>query len=218
MNTLSVINIVASLYKIVEAGEKGYAVAASNVSNKALKALFKTYAQQRLKFKDEIFAEMQRLGGHAKPRNSILGAIHRGRIDIFVALTIGAENREKVVLKEVMLGEGVALRAYKRILKKDLPPETRIIVERQLQEVLKIVDEIRLMRGRNGKQLLVQLYDSQSDAEQTLLSLNDAGVSKSEVEIEDFSGISGGDLYNQGRGTTIFETIISGAVGGAIWG
>ncbi len=35
------------LYRIVEAGEKGYAVAAANVDNRGLKLLFKSYAQQR---------------------------------------------------------------------------------------------------------------------------------------------------------------------------
>ena len=124
MNTLSARNALVYLYKIVEAGERGYAVVASNVSNRALKILYKSYAQQRLQFKEEIFAEIQRLGGHTRPRSKFLGIVHRGRIDIFAALTIGNENVEKVVLKEVLLGEMVAVKAYEKTLKKDLPPET----------------------------------------------------------------------------------------------
>ncbi len=220
MNTLSIINMVASLYKIVEAGEWGYAVAASNVRNRALKARFKSRARQRMVFKEELMAELQRLGRQAKPRSSILGVIHRGRINIFAALTIGAENVEKTVLKEVTLGEGVALRSYERVLKKDLPSETRSIVERQFQQVLRTVDEIQLLRGRNGKRLLIRLFDSKPDAEAALLSLNHAGVSKYTVEIKDFSETAEGGLYDQdGRGgITIFETMASGAVGGATWG
>jgi len=59
MNTVSARNALAYLYKYVEAGEKGYAVVASNVRNRALKILYRAYAQQRLTFKEEIFAEIQ---------------------------------------------------------------------------------------------------------------------------------------------------------------
>jgi uncharacterized protein (TIGR02284 family) len=215
MNDFTTAGILADLYKIVEAGEKGYAVASANVSNRALKILFSTYAKQRLRFKNEIFAEMQRLGGDVKPKSSILGVIHRGRIDIFAALTIGAENIEKTVLKEVALGEGVALRAYQKTLKKDLPSETRALVENQYQEVRKMVDQIHLMRGMRGKRLLLRLYDSKPDAEKTSQTLIESGFSGGEIRMNDFSDITDDDLYNNGRGTTIFETIISGAAGGA---
>ena len=64
MNTANARNALVYLYKYIEAGEKGYAVVASNVRNRALKILYRAYAQQRLKFKEEIFDEIQRLGGH----------------------------------------------------------------------------------------------------------------------------------------------------------
>ena len=204
------------LYKIVEAGEKGYAVVASNVSNRALKVLFKTYSQQRLQFKEEILAEIHRLGGDAEPGSSVLGMIHRGRIDIFATLTIGAENVEKVLLKEIMLGERVAIKAYENALKKELPPETRSMLERQFEALRKVVDQIRLLRGQNGKKLVLRLYDSRSDAEQALQSLKRAGIAENTIQLEDFDSPT---LHAQkDRGTTIFETVLSGAVGGAIWG
>jgi uncharacterized protein (TIGR02284 family) len=204
------------LYKIVEAGEKGYTVVASNVSNRALKVLFKTYSQQRLQFKEEIFAEIQRLGGDARPGSSVLGMIHRGRIDIFATLTIGAENVEKVLLKEVILGERVAIKAYENALKKELPPETRSMLERQFEALRKVVDQIRLLRGQNGKKLVLRLYDSRSDAEQALQSLKIAGIAENTIQLEDFD--SPALDAHKDRGTTIFETVLSGAVGGAIWG
>jgi uncharacterized protein (TIGR02284 family) len=217
MNTSFARNALVYLYKIVEAGEKGYAVVASNVSNHALKILYKSYAQQRFLFKEEIFAEIQRLGGHARPRDNFLGLIHRGRIDIFAALTIGAENVEKVVLKEVLLGETVAIKAYEKTLKKDLPPETREMLERQFDEVRNVVQQVRLIKGQNGKQLVLRLYDSKTDAEEALQSLKSDGFSETAIELESWSHGIHSELY-KGRGTTILETMISGAVGGAIWG
>jgi uncharacterized protein (TIGR02284 family) len=220
MDSQHVVKALGYLYRITEAGERGYAVAATNVSNRALKILFRSYAQQRAKFKDEIFAEIQRLGGQAWLRSSflgLLGMIHRGRIDIFAALTIGAENVEKVVLKEVMIGERVAIRAYKKTLMVDLPPETREIVARQYEEVRQVVEQVRLMRGRDGKRLVVHLYDSKADAAKAYQSLKKAGVSEKAIEMEELNHINKIELY-VGRGTTILETILSGAVGGAIWG
>ena len=208
--------VLAGLYKIVEAGEKGYAVVASNVSNRALKVLFKSHAQQRHNFKEEILAEIHRLGGDAEPGSSVLGMIHRGRIDIFATLTIGAENVEKVLLKEVMLGERVAIKAYENALKKELPPETRAMLERQFESLRKVVDQIRLLRGQNGKRLVLRLYDSRSDAEQAAQSLKRAGIAENTIQLEDFN--SPALDAHKDRGTTIFETVLSGAVGGAIWG
>jgi uncharacterized protein (TIGR02284 family) len=216
MNTQSAKNALINLYKIVEAGEKGYAVVASNAKNRALKILFQSYSQQRREFKDEIFAEIQRLGGETQPKSSILGMIHRGRIDIFATLTIGDENVERVLMKELRLGENVAIRAYERTLKEDLPAETRALVERQSQEVRKVVDQIRLLRGQDGKRLVLRLYDSRADAEQAIQPLKKAGISENDIKIEDFHPRAL-EPY-KGRGTTLMETVLSGGVGGGIWG
>src|SRR5690349_1772895 len=171
------LRILTRLYKIVEAGEKGYAVAASNVSNRAVKILFSSFAQQRLNFKEEIFQQMQHMGAEARPRSNILGILHRGRIDIFAALTIGEENVEKTVLKEVMVGERVALKVYQDTLEENLPPETRAMVERQAREVRGAVDQVRAMKGIQGKRQLIRLYDSKADAEGTARELKNAGFS-----------------------------------------
>src|SRR5262245_48834464 len=183
MSDRQTLRALGHLYRIVEAGERGYAVAAANVNNRGLKLLFKSFAQQRANFKTEIFKEMQRLGGHPYPSiSSVLAIIHRGRIDIFAALTIGDENEEQVVLKEVVFGEKVALRAYEDILKEDLPPEVKEIVARQFEEVHRVVDQVNLMRGRDGKRLLVRLYDTDIDANRAVQTLKEAGFAKESIE------------------------------------
>jgi uncharacterized protein (TIGR02284 family) len=217
MDNQRVAKALDSLYRIVEAGERGYAVVASNVSNRALKVLFQTFAAQRADFKDELASEIGRLGGHIQGSSSFLGLVHRGRIDIFAALTIGAENVEKVVLKEVMVGERVALRTYEQTLKRDLPAETRELVNRQFEAVRKVVDQVRLLRGQNGKRMVIRLYDSKADAEKAMHSLKDSHIPDGQIQMEYLDPAKGPKLYN-GRGTTILETIVSGAVGGATWG
>jgi len=82
--------------------------------------------------------------------------------------------------------------------------------------VRKIVDQIRLLRGQDGKRLVLRLYDSRADSEQALQSLKKAGIPEDEIKIEDFH-VPALEPY-KGRGTTLLETIFSGGVGGGIWG
>ena len=218
MSNQQTLRALSSLYRIVEAGERGYAVAAANVDNRGLKLLFKSYAQQRAIFKTEILGQMQLVDPNVHPpRSSILAMIHRGRIDIFAALTIGDENIEKVILKEVTLGEGVALRAYENTLKKDLPPEIKEVIARQFEEVRRVVEQVHLMRGMEGKRLLVRLYDVETDANRAIEQLREAGLAQESESIEKVPVDKTAALY-KGRGTTVRETILSGAVGGAFWG
>ena len=88
-------NILGKLYRTVEAGEKGYATAATNTPNPGLKILFKIYAQQRAKFKEEIRSEIQHFTSNFNPGSSIPAMIHRGRVTIFAAMTIEKETRKK---------------------------------------------------------------------------------------------------------------------------
>ena len=215
MNNKRTIKALAYLYRIVEAGEKGYAVSAANVDNLGLKILFKSYAQQRARFKDEILAEIRRMGSNIKPRSSIRGLLHRGRIDIFAALSIGKDERERVVLKEVTLGEKVALRAYQKTRNMELPFETRKIILRQDEEVRRTAERVQLMKGVNGSRLIVRLFETDKEEADALEMLAD-----SPLQLKDVESINVDDsleLY-EGRGTTILETSVSGAVGGGLWG
>jgi uncharacterized membrane protein len=142
--------------------------------------------------------------------------IHRGRIDIFSHFTIGDENVERMLLKEVLLGERAAVRAYERTLQQDLPLEAGALVERQLREVRKVVDQMQRLRGQNGTRLVLRLYDTRKDAEQATQSLKKAGISQEGVKIEDYNPPV--LAPSKDPPTTIFETVLSGAVGGQIWG
>ncbi len=113
------------LYVILDAGEKGYRVATANVSNRATKVLCRTYARQRADFKDEVEEIIGPQRGGFRSLIDFLAGIYRGRINIFAALTIGDQNREQWVLKEVLVGERAALKAYQRALRSGLPDTAR---------------------------------------------------------------------------------------------
>ena len=203
------------LHRICRAGERGYEVVAQNVSNRGLKVVLKSYAEQRNQFSDELKEEIRRLGGEVSGRRSVRGVIHRGRIDIFAGLTIGSHNVENVVLSEAIKGEKVAVRTYKSVLKKELPAETKEIVERQFEAVQAARDRMALLRGSDGDRLVVRLFDSDEDAAMAVGALEEAGFEPSNIDVVDVKDIA--SVY-EGVGSKITETVASGAFGGALWG
>ena len=204
------------LYKIAEAGEKGYAVSAANIDNPGLKILFKSFSQQRTQFKTEILDEIKRLdGGSPHFGSSILGIIHRGRLDIFATMASGRQERESVILGEIILGEKAALRAYDRILRTKLPVFANQFVSGQREQVRMLLEKIQSMRGFRGKHMLVQLFDRKLDATRALKLLEESGSRPIRVEQINIQNSVDHTLV---RGNSVHETAISGAVGGGLWG
>ncbi len=203
------------LYPICEAGEKGFETVAQNISNRGLKVLIKTFAQQRAQFKTELQAEIEKLGGKVTDRRSFRGIVHRGRMAILATLIIGPENVEKFVLKEAALGEKVALSVYSKALKQDLPLTTKTIIKQQYEQIQTVNEQIAHLRGGSGKQLVVRLFDSDQDKETAVRALQEAGYDLDMIETIPLNERI--DVY-KGEGTAVTDTIASGAVGGAIWG
>jgi uncharacterized protein (TIGR02284 family) len=203
------------LYRICDAGEKGFSVVAENVSNRGLKLFLKTYAQERFQFKRELRDEIERLGGHLKERRSIRGIIHRGRIDILATLTIGPENIERYVLGEALRGESAAVKTYEKALRQDLPDETRAVVQRQGERIRAVRREVAQLRGHEGKRLVIRLFNSEASGKAASQALQNAGFAQDTIEQIRLVDVL--QVYS-GRNNTVLETVASGAVGGAIWG
>lgn len=203
------------LYRICEAGERGFETVAKNASNRGLKILLKTYAQQRRQFCADLRAEIQRLGGELSSRASIRGMIHRGRIDILSTLTIGAQNVENMILNEAALGEKAAVQAYQNALAKALPSETKALVEQQYEQIRAVKEYIDRLRGESGERLVVRLFDLDQDTETAVQALQRAGFNPDGIKIIPIEDVM--RVY-EGQGSTVTDTVISGAVGGSIWG
>ncbi len=204
------------LCAILDAGEKGYAVAAANVDNRAMKMLLKSYARQRADYQAELQEWAADDGPNRYSPIRTMAMIHRGRINIFAAMTIGDLNRERVVLKEVLVGEWAASREYQKALRSALPGRLDELLRVQYEGIRAAVEQIRLMRGNAGKQLVLRLYDSDAAARRAAAALQEAGLTRSrpdqvhlEAEMQD---------YIPAGHSRLFETILSGACGGALWG
>lgn len=213
MPEAKVIRTLQNLYQIVDAGERGFATAAANMPDPSLKILLKLYAQQRLNYKNEIVADLRRLGIEVLPGVSLAGAVHRGRVAIFAGLA-DRLGQEQIILKESALGERVAVRTYQRILENDLPSETREILERQYVEVKKASNLIHCLRDEERRRSVVRLATSEQDTRSIVREMISAGVHPDEIE----TMALGEQDYYEGRGATLGETVLSGIVGGALWG
>lgn len=216
-NNKQLVRTLNRLHRICRAGARGFEVVAANVSNRGLKVLLKTYAQQRAQFARELEEEILRLGGEVSNRRSIRGIIHRGRIDIKATLTIGPQNVENVVLGEAILGEIAAVRTYKNALRKEVPAETRAIVERQAREIQAVSDQVDLLRGQSDKRLVVRLFDSEELVDQAVAALERSGFSAGTLDIVTLDEVTS-EYEGSVQATTIDETVMSGALGGAIFG
>ncbi|MBK8987081.1 MAG: PA2169 family four-helix-bundle protein [Chloroflexi bacterium] len=215
MSNEQAVKTLNNLYKLCRAGERGFKTVAKNVDNRGLKVLLKTYAQQRRQFALDLKAIIEQTGGEVNEKRNIRGIIHRGRIDIVAALIIGPQNVENMVLKEALVGEKTVLAAYKHALTKQLPDKAAALIQNQLEAIQAANEQIERLCGRPDERLVVRLFDSDQDATKASLALVEAGFSENSIEAVDFQHIV--DLQ-AGQSKSLDETMISGAVGGAIWG
>ena len=144
-------NVIATLNNLIETckdGQNGFQTAAEGVKNSELKTLFHTYSQQRAAFAGELQQEVRRLGGDPEKTGSLAASLHRGWIDIKVAVT---GEDEGAVISECERGEDSAKKNYEDALAdENLPGDVRSIIERQYTQVKEAHDRIRALEKATG--------------------------------------------------------------------
>ena len=137
--------VLNNLIETLKDGQEGFKQAAESVRNPALKSLFSEYSQQRSRFATSLQAEARKLG-EEKPEtsSSATGALHRGWINLKLAITGGDEH---AVLAECERGEDSAVEEYKKALDDGLSPSAQELVSRQFAEIKAAHDRIRSLRN-----------------------------------------------------------------------
>ena len=77
MNNNEVISILVDLIETCKDGEQCFRDAAENIQNSEFRRLFGIFAQQRAQFRQELEAEVNRLGGDTSKLAGIGGSLHR---------------------------------------------------------------------------------------------------------------------------------------------
>lgn len=106
-----IISDLNSLVNILNDGKKGYESAAETTDSLELKAVFEKDALERAAYAAELKAHIKVHGGNEDGNDSggLLGAVHRGWIDIKQAFT---GNDNKSILDAIETGEKTAIEKY----------------------------------------------------------------------------------------------------------
>jgi uncharacterized protein (TIGR02284 family) len=140
MSTDDVIDTLNDLIETSRDGEEGFRTCAEDIRNSALKPMFEAAARHCAEAAAELRSTVARLGGKPEKSGSLSGSVHRRWVDIKSAI-MGKDDA--AVLAECERGEDVAKSSYQKALEKELPPDIRVIVERQYQGVLQHHDKVR---------------------------------------------------------------------------
>lgn len=131
------------LTEILKDGEHGFRTAAKDVKTPELATLFESYATQRAHFASTLQAHVSNLGAKVEQSGTIAGGLRRGWMNLKAALST---NEAHAVLVEAEREEDAAMTAYEKALQRDLDQPTRVLVNRQYNDVKAAHANVRTLR------------------------------------------------------------------------
>lgn len=139
------ISILNELIQVTRDSEEGFRTAANNVQDAFLKQLFQDKAESCNSAISDLQEKVLEMNGDPEESGSLLGAMHRGWVNIKGSLT---GKDDYAILVECERGEDVIKAAYSKALESDLDEDIRPIIQRQYEDVIKDHDTIRDLRDR----------------------------------------------------------------------
>lgn len=143
MDNDDVISVLNNLIETCEDGVKGFRDAAKAIDSVRAKEVFHTRVEYIERAESDLKAAVRRLGGDPEDRGSATGALHRGWLNLKAAIT---GKDDDAIVAECERGEDAAVERYEDALEKDLPPEIRLVVDKQYRGTLQNRDRIRELR------------------------------------------------------------------------
>jgi uncharacterized protein (TIGR02284 family) len=140
-------DIITTLNELIETcndGAEGFRTCADGTKNPQLKAFFEQKAERCAVGAAQLAAKVREFGGDPERSSSTSGMLHRFWVN--VRSTISGMD-EAAVLAECERGEDFAKSAYEEALRRDLPPDVRVMIAKQYQEVRTNHDRIKDMRN-----------------------------------------------------------------------
>ena len=145
MDTSDTIDTLNDLIETSKDGEFGFDSCARHTRSSELRSLFAARAEACAKAARELQGLVEQYGGKPESSGSAAGALHRGWVAIRGSLS---SHSDRSMLEECERGEDTALERYRDVLRQDLPPAVREVVERQCEGVKLNHDMIKGLRDR----------------------------------------------------------------------
>ena len=140
-----VIDVLNELVETCKDGEYGFKACAEYAKRQDLKSLFLQRADDCRGGAQELQQQIRSMGGEVEEGGSAMGAVERGWVAVRGTLST---YDDKAMLEECERGEDNALARYRKALKKPLPANIKLIVERQMQGVQRNHDQIKMLRDQ----------------------------------------------------------------------
>jgi uncharacterized protein (TIGR02284 family) len=140
-----VIDVLKDLVECSKDGEYGFRECAEQVKREDLKTILLQRADDCRRGAQELNQLLRELGASTEEGGSAMGAMHRGWVSIKSKLST---HDDKAVLEEAERGEDNAKARYTKALQKNLPPNVRMVVERQMQGVQRNHDQVKMLRDQ----------------------------------------------------------------------
>jgi uncharacterized protein (TIGR02284 family) len=145
MSNDDVIDVLNDLIETCKDGEYGFRACAEHVKSTQLRQVFTSRADECRQGAAELQSLVTRLGGDADSGSSVTGTIHRGWVNLKALLT---GDSDKAALEECERGEDAALARYRDAVKKPLPDDIALVVQRQYEGVKRNHDQVRTLRDQ----------------------------------------------------------------------
>ncbi|MEO8653720.1 MAG: PA2169 family four-helix-bundle protein, partial [Ramlibacter sp.] len=139
------VDVLNDLIETCKDGEYGFKACADQAKRQDLKSMLQQRAEDCRSAAQELAQQVRNLGGDVQDSGSAMGAVERGWVAVRTTLTT---YDDRAVLEECERGEDNALARYRKALKKPLPANIKLIVERQLQGVQRNHDQIKMTRDQ----------------------------------------------------------------------
>jgi uncharacterized protein (TIGR02284 family) len=124
-------------------GEKGFTKAAEEIADPQIKAVLLEGANRCRSGARELQEKVRAMGAEPETTGSALGAMHRGWINVKTAVS---PRDAKAILEECERGEDYAKARYAEALRKTLPDDVRMVVQRQYEGVVQNHDKVKALR------------------------------------------------------------------------
>lgn len=140
----NIVSILNGLITTSKDGEQGFRAAAEHTKDFELKSIFQERVNDCVKAVEGLQELITELNEEPTDSGSLIGAMHRGWLDIKTAIT---GNDDLAILEECERGEDAAKKHYAEALSKELPDNIRLLVQNQYDIVLKNHNLIRDLRN-----------------------------------------------------------------------